>query len=925
MPGLSSIQRKKRYLLIPFGLLLLSIAYVLWGESVLFEQKVDFNAEIRPILNKKCITCHGGVKRSGDFSLLFRSEALGVNESGKRAIVPGDVEASEMIHRIKHTDPEERMPPEGEPLSQEEVNLLSRWIEQGAYWEDHWAYVKPEPITPPEVESDWVNNDIDKFILQTLNTKNLQPSAEADKATLLRRLSLDLTGLPPEQELIHKFLSDSSDQAYEKAVDYLLASPRYGERWAAMWMDLARYADSKGYEKDDHRNIWQYRDWLIKAFNEDKPFDLFTIEQLAGDLMPKPPKGQDESRYIATAFHRNTMNNDEGGTDDEEFRVAAVIDRVNTTWDVWQATTMACVQCHSHPYDPIRHEEYYKFYAFLNNTSDADVPSESPNLKQFKREEDQKKLEELKNWVITHTASADDKLTQAQQIVDMVRFTEPKFHPKNFKELTKGALADGKYLEVDDGGYAIIPDYTLTGKNELLISYRAPQGGGLVEFRKGGLNGELLAHWKVKKADKGWGKSVVTSIPLKPTEGRHDVYMIFKDPGRKGPLCSIEWVLFHTSLPGAEQPQYTEMKQAFLSLLNKDEVEKTPVMVERPADFRRKTHVFVRGNWMVDGEEVEADVPHAWPAMAEGAPKNRLGMAQWLVSTENPLTARVAVNRFWSQLFGIGIVETVEDFGTQGAKPSHPQLLDWLAMQFMHEHAWSIKKLLKQIVMSATYRQSSKVRPQLQEVDPANRYLARGPRVRLTAEQIRDQALAVSGLLSTKMYGPSVMPEQPEGIWQVVYSGRQWKTSEGEDQYRRGLYTYWRRTSPYPSMIAFDSPSREFCVTRRIRTNTPLQALVTLNDPVFMQAAQALAKRMLHEGGENPKAYINTGYQLAMLKPLSPEKEKALLKLYEEALAHYQAAPEETIKLIEEENHQLAALSVVANAILNLDEFVTKG
>ncbi|WPP48455.1 DUF1553 domain-containing protein [Catalinimonas niigatensis] len=922
MPGFSAIRWKTKYLILPAVVLLLLSTYLVWEKGIFVDDKIDFNAEIRPILNKKCITCHGGVKRSGEFSLLFRSDALGINESGKRAIVPGSVEESEMIRRITHHDPEERMPPEGDALPQEEIELLTRWIEQGAYWEDHWAYIKPEPVEPPALQSDWIQNEIDKFVLQRLQEEELQPSSRADKATLLRRVSLDLSGLPPTPTELEAFLADSSAQAYEKVVDRLLASPRYGERWTAMWMDLARYADSKGYEKDGHRNIWKYRDWVIRSFNEDKPFDQFTIEQLAGDLLPNPT----DEQLIATAFHRNTMNNDEGGTDDEEFRVASVIDRVNTTWDVWQATTIACVQCHSHPYDPIRHEEYYQFYAFLNNTADADVPSESPTLKQFKNEEDGQKLEEVKNWVIKHTASADEKLKRGQDIVKLVKFTEPKIHPHYFDQIEKGTLQDGKFLQVDHGGHARIRNFSLDGKDQILISYLAEKTSGRVEFRQDSPEGELLAEWKIEKAEGGWGNFRRIALPLKPGTGRHDIYMVFKDPGRKGPLCTIEWTLFHQSLPGEEQAQYPKVQRTFLSLLNTREVEETPVMIERPEDFRRKTHVFVRGNWLVDGEEVAPDVPKAWPALPEGAPKNRLSMAQWMVSTENPLTARVTVNRLWAQLFGTGIVETVEDFGTQGAKPSHPELLDWLAIQFMHEHQWSIKKLLKQMVMSATYQQSSKVSREQQERDPANQWLARGPRVRLNAEQIRDQTLAVSGLLSDKMYGPSVMPPQPEGIWQVVYSGQTWETSEGEDQYRRGLYTYWRRTSPYPSMITFDSPSREFCMNRRIPTNTPLQALVTLNDPVYMEAARSLAQRMLLEGGESTEERIETAYKIAMLKPIADEKKDALLNLYDEALTYYQQNPEEALKMVgKKENQALAALTVVANAIMNLDEFVTKG
>ncbi|WPP49217.1 DUF1553 domain-containing protein [Catalinimonas niigatensis] len=907
------LTKKKIGILISLGVLVFVTYWMLHAFSN-DSQRVDFNAEIRPILNKKCITCHGGVKRSAEFSLLFRTEALGVNESGKRAIVPGNVAESEMIHRIKHDDPEMRMPPEGDPLSKEEIDLLTQWIEEGAQWEDHWAYVKPEPVELPETDTDWGHNEIDRFVLERLEQENLQPSAPADKAILLRRLSLDLIGLPPTEEELNHFLANTSADAYEQEVDRLLASPRYGERWTAMWMDLARYADSKGYEADRERSIWQYRDWLIKAFNEDKPFDQFTIEQLAGDLLPNPT---DEQR-IATAFHRNTMNNDEGGTDDEEFRVAAVIDRVNTTWDIWQATTMACVQCHSHPYDPIRHEDYYKSYAFFNNSADEDVASESPNLKTFKHEEDRQSLEEVKNWVIEHTASADLKLEKAQQVVNLVKITEPKIHGHSFDQIQKGTLDGYKRLTVEDGGHNRIPDVPLNETNQMMIHYQAGQSGTQVEIRLDSLDGPLLTTWNIQKTE---GFETI-ALPVRPVAGRHDLYLKFKAPGREGYLCTIEWVLFNEALPGENHPGYAQTRKQLFSLLNNPEVIQTPVMFEKAEDYRRNTHVFERGNWMVHGEEVQPGVPQAWNDMPEGAPDNRLGFAQWLVNKDNPLTARVTVNRFWAQLFGTGIIETIEDFGTQGFAPSHPELLDWLAQQFMYEHGWSIKKMLKQMVMSATYQQSSKATQELLAIDPGNRLLARGPRVRLNAEQVRDQALAISGLLSDKMYGPSVMPLQPEGIWQVVYNGLEWKTSEGEDQYRRALYTYWRRTSPYPSMIAFDGPSREFCVTRRIDTNTPLQALVTLNDPVYMEAAHALAKRMQPAG--QVEEQIKKGYTLATLREIDAEKLHELQKLYAETLLHFEAQPEAVEKIAGQNDIQLAVLTMVANVILNLDEFITK-
>lgn len=881
------------------------------------EQQVSFNEQIRPIINKKCISCHGGVKRSGEFSLLFASEALEPNESGKPAIVPGHPDESEMIRRITHTDPEVRMPPEGDPLSEEEIELLTTWIEQGAKWEEHWAFVKPAPVKVPAVSSAWARNSIDLFVLDKLVENGLTPSARADKATLLRRLSLDLTGLPPSWQELQRFLKDTTQNGYEHEVDRLLASPRFGEHWAAMWMDLARYADSKGYEKDAHRSIWQYRDWLIKSFNEDKPYDQFTVEQLAGDLLPNPTDDQ----LIATAFHRNTMNNDEGGTDDEEFRVASVLDRVNTTWKVWQGTTMECVQCHSHPYDPIRHEDYYKSYAFFNNTADADVPSESPTLKTFTTEEDQARLEEIRQWVAEQIPSADEKNKKAAAFVNLARLAEPKIHPHSFDQIEKGTLLDNKYLAVEAGGSALLKQVPLQQANRMLVSYQSGKSAGRVEVRKNTPGGELLASWDVKE-NKNKGKFEIISIPIKAVAGNHDVFFVFKGAAQKAYVCTIEWVLFYQGLPGEREPRYPEIEQKFLGLINSKETTATPVMVELGGGYKRTTHVFERGNWMVHGDEVAPGVPEAWNALPDDVPANRLGFSQWLIHEDNPLTARVMVNRLWAQLFGRGIVETQEDFGSQGFAPSHPALLDWLAHQFMYQHNWSIKKQLKQIVLSAAYQQSSKVTPELVKLDPANYLLARGPRLRLTAEQVRDQALFVSGLLSDKMYGPSVMPLQPDGVWQVVYSGLNWITSPGEDQYRRALYTYWRRTSPYPSMITFDGPSREFCVPRRITTNTPLQALTTLNDEVYLEAAQALAQRMMHAG--RVEEQIKQGYRLAMVKEIDPAKLHDLQQLYKEALLQYEKDPEAAEKMVGKKDAALAALTVVANAIMNLDEFLTK-
>jgi hypothetical protein len=888
--------------------------------SLLAGEQIEFNRDIRPILNKNCIVCHGGVKQSGGFSLLFPDEALAVNESGKPAIVPGSPQESEMIQRITHHDPQLRMPLDADPLTEEEINLLKRWIRQGAQWQDHWAYIKPEPVAPPNLKADWPRNEIDHFVLDKLQNEDLQPAPEAEKATLLRRLYLDLIGVPPSPEELQAFLSDSEPDAYEKAVDQLLASNQYGEKWAGMWMDLARYADTKGYERDAERKIWRYRDWLIKAFNEDMPFDVFITKQLAGDLLPDPT----DEDYIATAFHRNTMTNDEGGTENEEFRVAALIDRVNTTWGILQGTTMECVQCHAHPYDPIRHEDFFKSYAFFNNTADEDVWSESPKLVSFTDEADQQKLEALKNWVTTH-ASSPVHSKEEPYYTHLIRLTEPKIHPHSFEILQNGVLTDGpNYLNMEDGGVAKLENVVLKGEDQMLVRFHTNKTTGAVEIRLDQRDGALLGSWKINSIQTGKGFQTV-SIPVDPMTGTRDLYFIFSDPGNQGTLCNVEWILLHKSLPGHTASGYDEIESAFVSLLNpQGNTETIPVMVERPEGYKRPTHVFERGNWLVHGEEVQPGVPDDWNKMPEDAPKNRLVFAQWLMSKDNPLTARVMVNRVWGQLFGNGIVETMEDFGSQGFEPSHPELLDWLALEFQNQHQWSLKKLVKQIVLSSTYRQSSKATKELIALDPKNRLLARGSRIRLTAEQIRDQALKVSGLLSHKMYGPSVMPYQPEGLWQVVYNGADWVTSPGEDQYRRALYTYWRRTNPYPSLMSFDSPSREFCIARRIDTNTPIQALVTLNDPVYIEAAMGLAQRMLQAGDESLDQ-ISAGYQIAMAKnDIGQAKLEELEKLYSTTLLYFESRPEEAEALVCEKNIPLATLTVVANVMMNLDEFITK-
>ena len=755
---------------------------LIWAISLSYscsnEQDITFNAQVRPILNKNCMSCHGGVRQSGGLSFLFPQTALDTLESGNFAIVPGNIRKSALIERIKETDPELRMPPEGPGLNPEEIEILTRWIKQGAQWEDHWAYVPPDRnLVVPEVENTPAVNEIDHFVIDKLQQKGLSLSPLADKSTLARRVSFDLIGLPPSDSLFDSFLNDDTPEAYQRLVDQLLASEHFGEKWAAFWLDLARYADSQGYQKDNLRpTMWVYRDWVINAFNRDMPFDQFTIEQLAGDLLPDPS----EDQILATAFHRNTMNNDEGGTDDEEFRVAAVLDRVNTTFEVWQGTTISCVQCHTHPYDPLKHEEYYGVYAYFNNSMDSDKTSDHPN-----------------------------------------------------------ALVLSPHQQLQKQRLELFMDEMKSSDDTLSAEYR---------------------------------KALTELLAIKPL--------------------------------------------------------KVPVMKELPADSSRKSHVFVRGNWLVHGEEVKPSVPSALNQSISDDPSDRLELAQWLVHPDNPLTSRVMVNRFWEQLFGRGLVETLEDFGSQGSPPTHPELLDWLAIQFMDEYQWSTKSLLREIVLSATYRQSSKVDPELQELDPYNKLLARGPRVRLSAEQIRDQALVVSGLLNPKIYGPSVMPPQPEGVWNVIRHRARWETSKDpEKQNRRALYTFWRRVSPYPSMMTFDATSREFCVSRRIRTNTPLQAFVTLNDPVFFKATKTLAAQMMQYSNDIENQ-IRFGFEKTLYRQPSEQELNTMTSLFDKTVKLYREQPEEVVAITKDtpsETPEMAATINLAAVLLNLDEVITKG
>jgi hypothetical protein len=875
---------------------------------------IDFNTEVKPILNKKCITCHGGVKQEGGFSVLFEEEALAPTKSGKPAIIKYKPEESELIRRLHLTDPEERMPYKHDPLSKEEIKILTTWIKEGAKWGDHWAYQKVKEPVVPSSSNNWIQNNVDQYILEKLKAESLSPSAEADKATLLRRVSLDLTGLPPSKKIAAKYLADNSNKAYENLVNDLMASPAYGERWAALWLDLARYADTKGFEADRSRNIYKYRDWLIDAFNKDKPYNDFIIEQIAGDLLPNPT----DANYIATAFHRNTMNNDEGGTDNEEFRTAAVLDRVNTTWGALMGTSFNCVQCHSHPYDPFKHDEYYKFMAFFNNTRDEDSPFENPVLRQYKGMESAK-FEKVKTWLRQNTNAAS-----ANYWTTFLRTLQPTINAFQCDKFVDGA--NGWYATLRNKGTCNLKNVVLTGKSELLFKYASRVDRGVWRIYLDSLNGPLIKEVPIKNTGGGFVHSR-TSIPS--INGTHTLYFSYYSPSIKNNTDDgilFEWFSFGNPFPSPEKPGYDSAFKHFNDLLAAG-AETTPIMFEANQDLSRTTHVFERGSWLSKGKIVTPDVPKVLPGMPANAPKNRLGLAMWLTNKNNPLVSRTLVNRLWEQLFGTGIVETLEDLGTQGMAPTHQTLLDYLAWQLMYTHNWSVKKTLKEIVLSATYKQQSSFTKELLKKDPYNKLYARGPRVRLSAEQIRDQTLAVSALLSSKMYGKSVMPYQPEGIWRSPYNGDAWKLSEGEDQYRRSLYTYFKRTAPYPSMLTFDGGAREVCIIRRIRTNTPLQALTSLNDSSYIIMARSFAKTMEKINGPI-ETKIKTGYQQMMYKPITDSKLNALTKLYQTSLLKYQGNKKAATILVSDTTLNApinrAALVVVANTMLNLDEWLNK-
>jgi hypothetical protein len=1137
---------------------------------------LDFNRDIRPILSDKCFRCHGpdeGNRKGGEQGLRLdtREGALADLGGGAFAIVPGRPDQSELLARITTVDAEEHMPPAktGKTLTAREVELLRQWIGEGARYAPHWSYEKAvRPALPPVQAAGWGRGAVDRFILARLEQAGLRPQVEAERSALVRRVALDLTGLPPTPEEVRAFEQDRSADAYERLVDRQLAKPAYGEHWARLWLDLARYADSKGYADDQPRSIWRYRDYVIDAMNRNVPFDQFSVEQLAGDLLPEATAEQ----IFATGFHRNTMNNTEGGTQDEEFRVAAVVDRVNTTMAVWMGTSIACAQCHTHKYDPLTHREYFQLYAIFNQTADADRNDESPVMEFYSEEQLQERLvateeiaglqRKMREAIPRHVMAAQqwardfplalpwrwarpERVTSARgaeitamedgrvlvaagQKTDTSTLEIPVSGPESLTSLRleslplatlpgggAGGAVDGNFVvtrlraaikpaepvrvarfvrvelpganrvlplaevEVFSAGQNVAPrgvasqSSTAEGavaaravdgrtdgemaKNSVSVTEASenpwwevdlgsaqrlervvvwgrtglePTLGGLrvtlyderrqvvwsqvgrdapkpsrafalgepVEVKLGRVatdfaqsnfdedlvvsEGETKAVSRKRKSGpkRGWGVagaaerghalSVELEKPLMLVAGetlvvtieqQSDVANATLNHFRLG-LTGDSRVGEHLRLPVEmrmilEQPEAgrTEVQRTQLleyygmqkapefkgerqremnrqRQLDEMPLKTSPVMRELPMAQQRKSHVQLRGNYLALGEEVSGGVPAVFPPLPAGEKADRLTLARWLVAPENPLTARVQANRLWESIFGVGLVRTSEEFGSQGEPPSHPELLDWLAVELV-ERGWNMKEFVKMLVLSSAYRQSTRVTREALEMDPENRWLSRGPRFRLGAETVRDQALAVSGLLNPRMHGPSSQPFQPAfGLSAAFGSALDWKTSVGVDRLRRGVYTEWRRSSPYPSMVTFDAPNREVCTLRRNRSNTPLQALVMLNDPVYVEAAQALARLVMMEGA-TPVEKVRAGFRRVLLREPESMESAPLQQLYDAARAVFAAAPERAAAMIANRENppsaslvpaELAAWTVVANVLLNLDETLMK-
>ena len=984
-----------------------------------------FTSQVRPILARHCFKCHGpdDKARKAKLRLDVRNQAVKPAASGAVPIVPGKPDESELVQRIFAEDASERMPPAAAkvPLSESDKQVLKQWIADGAEYKTHWAFVPPQPGRLPKARhTNWPQNAIDAFILARLEAAGLRPSQPADRATLIRRVSLDLIGLPPTPDEVEDFRQDDSPGAYEKLVDRLLASPHYGERWARRWLDLARYADTNGYEKDRTRSIWPYRDWVIRSLNADMPFDQFTIEQLAGDLLPDATASQ----KIATGFHRNTMLNEEGGIDPQEFRFYAMTDRVATTATVWLGMTLGCAQCHTHKFDPIPHRDYYQFMALLNNADEPEMSVTTPESEMRRYELEQKiaaLVADLSNrFPPVEKANSDDPRTvEERRTANLAsRFADWVGHEATqavrWKVLKPtNATANIPYLSIqEDGSIFASGDqskrdvYTLRFSTDLtritairletIPDNRLPHGGPGRVFYEGPAGDFFLSEFRAKAGDKaitikqataagknsaaaaaaidgdpqtGWslggGQEVVRSAVFQLTAplnnaGHLEIQLLFEryhaaglgrfrisvttDPqpivARDVPAEIEDLLLTPEEQRAAEQnaqlrrhyllvaPELAKERAAIEQLRKgMPSGPTTLVMQERPPDNPRPTFIHNRGEYLQPTDRVQPAVLSILPPLPKDVPPNRLALAQWLVSVDNPLSGRVAMNRQWAVFFGRGLVRTAEDFGYQGEPPTHPELLDWLALELPRQ-GYSLKQMHKLIVMSTTYQQSSGATPELLANDPENRLLARGPRVRLDAEVIRDAALRTSGLLSERVGGPSVFPPQPAGVTtEGTYGGLEWKVSLGGDRYRRGLYTFTKRTAPFAMATTFDAPSGEVCVARREVSNTPLQALTLLNDPAFEEAAQALGRLMAAQGGQVEER-VDALFRRCLTRAPDADEASKLARFFLAQRRRFELKEIDATKIAgpgDGEASERAAWTVLARVLLNLDEAVTKG
>ena len=1023
----------------------LGVVVLLASATPAAEKKINFNRDIRPILSNNCYKCHGfdDKQRQAGLRLDTQEGATKKLDSGSIAVVPGKHGESALVQRIISTDAQTKMPPaaSGKVLTAEQVELLKRWVAEGAEFRQHWAFIKPERPAPPEVANKpAVRNAIDNFALQRLEEEGLKPSAMADKVTLIRRVTLDLTGLPPTPAEVDGFLADNTAEAYEKVVDRLLKSPRYGEHQARYWLDAARYGDSHGLHFDNERSIWPYRDWVVKAFNDNKPFDQFTLEQIAGDLLPNPTLDQ----KIATGFNRCNVSTSEGGSIDEEVLVRYAVDRVETTSTVFMGLTLGCAVCHDHKFDPVTQKEFYQLYAFFSSTQDAAMDGNAlspPPIMKLTQPEAEAQLKALDEqvaqtnqqmaaelakieyqdpnpsaaaqpvetrefvwiedvappgaslqgdtpWVFTTKAEgpvfSGEKATkrQAKETVSQHFFTgatqplrigegdklfayvylDPQDPPKTVMlQFNDGSwshrafwgedkipfdsgtgpnhlplgplpkLGEWVRLEVEAAKVGLSPGANLNGWafSQFGGTVYWDHAGSLTKTPQDGAGYESLAAWEA--VEKSLAKplapqNVVDILKLELAKRNDEQKKIVRD-------------YFLQNVYAKTKPTFDALRQKVADITKQktDLDAKIPtslVMVEMGQ--KRDAFLLIRGQYDKKGEKVVAGVPAIFPPLPQDAPATRLGLARWLIDPANPLTARVTVNRFWQQYFGVGIVKTAEDFGAQGSWPSHPELLDWLATEFVAS-GWNMKQMHKLMVMSGVYQQSSHVTPEMLQRDPANELLARGPRFRLDGEAIRDSALLLSGLLVEKQGGRGVRPYQPDGIWEAVsFQGsntQNYAQDKGEALYRRSLYTFWKRTAPPPYFTAFDAPSREACTVRRARTNTPLQALVLLNDKQYVEAARKLAERMMTEGGAAPPQRLEYGFRLGTSRKPTAEEAAVLLKVYESHLADFQKDAGLAEKLLATGEaprnaslniSELAAFAMVGNLILNLDETVTK-